>query len=207
MKPLLSLLGLIVVSTCLAQTDPAKEFVSGGKAKFNSKSHPKAKGIELSIEYPRSWSALEGERPNIVQKFVSESGRGLEMAIITIKPLPLPPSVTLSKEDLDEVFSPQGLREMLPQGANLIESKKTKIDDQTAGYCFYLLPSERANLKLLMSVQSYVFFYQGNLVFVAFQVSEVDGEKAALSVGAKVRRFETLFRLMANSIIVHNQYR
>ena len=58
-----------------------------------------------------------------------------------------------------------------------------------------------------MSVQSYVFFYQGNLVFVAFQVSEVDGEKAALSVGAKVRRFETLFRLMATSIIVHNQYR
>lgn len=206
MKTLFSLLTLICAASCFGQTDPVEEFVRGAKFKFNSKEHPKAKGIELSIEYPQSWRALEGERPNIVQKFVSESGRGLEMAIITIKALPLPPGVTPSTQDLDEIFSPDSLREMLPSGTNLIESKKTKIDNQTAGYYVYLLPMERANLKLLMSVQSYVFYYDGNLVFIAFQVGDIDSEKAAYTLRVKAQRFAALFQLMANSVIIHNQY-
>ena len=203
----LSLLGLICSATCFGQPIPAEEFVRGDKLKFNSKDHPKARGIELSIEYPRSWRALEGERPNILQKFVSESGRGLEMAIITIKALPLPVGVTPSKNELEDIFSPEGLKEMVPAGGKFIEAKKTKIDNQPAGFFVYLLPMERANLKLLMSIQSYVFYFRGNLVYVAFQVGEVDGERAASSVGVKARRFAPLYQLMANSIIVHNQYK
>lgn len=38
-------------------------------AKFDTKNHPKAKGVWLTVRYPTGWEAREGERPNIVQKF------------------------------------------------------------------------------------------------------------------------------------------
>ena len=38
-------------------------------AKFDTKNHPKAKGVWATVRYPTEWQPKEGERPNIVQKF------------------------------------------------------------------------------------------------------------------------------------------
>jgi hypothetical protein len=38
-------------------------------AKFDTKNHPKAKGVWATVRYPSEWQSKEGERPNIVQKF------------------------------------------------------------------------------------------------------------------------------------------
>jgi hypothetical protein len=56
---------------------PAREFLDGICSNFSTKGHAKAKGVSLSIVYPENWAAAEGERLNIVQKFVSEGGHGL----------------------------------------------------------------------------------------------------------------------------------
>ena len=44
--------------------------------RYDSKGHPKAKGVWVAVKYPGGWKSEEGERPNIVQKF---SGRYQEM--------------------------------------------------------------------------------------------------------------------------------
>ncbi|NBO39634.1 TonB family protein [bacterium] len=41
--------------------------------KFATKGHAKAKGISLTVRYPNGWKASEGDRPNIVQKFIGPS--------------------------------------------------------------------------------------------------------------------------------------
>ena len=38
-------------------------------SKFDTKNHPKAKGVWVTVRYPTEWEAKEGERPNIVKKF------------------------------------------------------------------------------------------------------------------------------------------
>lgn len=38
-------------------------------SKFDTKNHPKAKGVWATVRYPSEWLPKEGERPNIVQKF------------------------------------------------------------------------------------------------------------------------------------------
>lgn len=38
-------------------------------SKFDTKNHPKAKGVWATVRYPSEWQPKEGERPNIVQKF------------------------------------------------------------------------------------------------------------------------------------------
>jgi hypothetical protein len=37
--------------------------------RYDSRGHPKAKGVWVAVKYPSGWKAQEGERPNIVQKF------------------------------------------------------------------------------------------------------------------------------------------
>lgn len=37
--------------------------------KFDTKNHPKAKGVWATVRYPAEWQPKEGERPNMVQKF------------------------------------------------------------------------------------------------------------------------------------------
>jgi hypothetical protein len=43
-------------------------------SKFDTKNHPKAKGVWLTVRYPSEWQAKEGERPNIVQNFTGYYG-------------------------------------------------------------------------------------------------------------------------------------
>ncbi len=38
-------------------------------SKFDTKHHPKAKGVWATVRYPSGWEVKEGERPNIVKKF------------------------------------------------------------------------------------------------------------------------------------------
>lgn len=40
--------------------------------KFDSKGHPKAKGVWMSVKYPAGWRAVDGDRPNIVKKFIGQ---------------------------------------------------------------------------------------------------------------------------------------
>jgi hypothetical protein len=103
--------------------DPAREFLDGHRATFSTMGHPKAKGVVFTIAYPLSWAAKEGERPNIVQRFISEHGHGLEMALILTKQLSLPADSVLTYQDLRELFDVGILRGMLPPGATYIGAK------------------------------------------------------------------------------------
>jgi hypothetical protein len=205
MKTLLLLLMLVGATPCFAQSNPAAEFAAGGKKRYRTSGHPKAKGVDLSLEFPKSWRAIEGDRPNVVQKLVSEAGRGLEFVTISIRALPS--GVTFTNKDIDETFSADGLKDMAPAGARIIESRRTKIDNQPAGYCVYLIADERANTKMLLRVQHYAVYYSGYLIFVSFSIGDLDRENAVRMIDNKARQFTPLFQLIANSIIIHNQYK
>ena len=48
----------------------------------------KAKGLWLTVKYPSNWLAKDGERPNIVQKFVHNDGPITELLMVQIKDVP-----------------------------------------------------------------------------------------------------------------------
>ena len=78
------LIYIIIGNTAFATQDnnSTREFLNYNRSSYNTEGHPKAKGIGFTIEYPNSWRAVEGARPNIVQKFVSERGKVFETAMI-----------------------------------------------------------------------------------------------------------------------------
>src|SRR5580765_5844585 len=103
---------VFVWPVALAVTPTAKEFLSGNKTRFSTAGHPKAKGVSMSLYYPRNWTAQEGERPNIVKKFVGKGQDALAIVAIHTSALPLPAGGKISPAELEEMLAPGNLKDM-----------------------------------------------------------------------------------------------
>jgi hypothetical protein len=203
---LMLLLALLPATVASAVTPAAKEFTSGSRTKFSTAGHPKSKGINMVMSYPNSWLAQEGERPNIVQKFFSEGGRGLEGALIITKNLPLPSGTVISEIELKEFFTPVVMKTMVPPGAKFIQAKPTKIEGIPAGILEYSMRQERAGLTIDGQFISYIFIYGTTMVQLQCMVST--GKPTTPSVLAqKMDDFKPLFFLMANSIVLQDRWK
>lgn len=199
------LLALVPCNAVLAITSASKEFTSGKFTKFSTAGHPKSNGVNMAISYPNSWMAMEGERPHIVQKFVSEGGQGLEIATITMLPLPLPKGVVIPENELRAYFTPTAMKNMTPPGATFISAKSTMIEGVPAGILRYSMRQDRAGRTVESQWVSYYFIYKATAVTFGGSVALAQPfSPDALS--KKMDDFASLFFLMANSIVLPEQY-
>lgn len=202
---LLSVLILLSPSHLFAQDDsPTSEFLSGHKAVFSTEGHPKAMGVNLSMAYPSSWAAKEGERPHIVQKMVSEGGHGGEVVVILVGDLPLPPGVVPTTAEIREMFAPSELRGMLPDGAVLIDAQPTKIEGIPAGTLEFTMRAARAGVSVATRTWMLCFISGRALVQLSFTISSPVGDEAALT--RRMATFKPLFTLMANSVVLPDRW-
>ena len=129
MKSLFTFIALMCLCAAYATAGPKEDFAlfrNGEKQAWDSTGHEKSKGISMKISYPRTWKAMEGSRPNIVQKFASDAGRGVEMVMIITKALPR--EITLSEKQ--EFLSVDAAKDLISDGGRLVSHKKTKIDGE-----------------------------------------------------------------------------
>ena len=115
------------------QKTPAEEFLRGFTQIYRTKNHPKAKGIDFQIQYPKSWQVREGQRPNVIQFITSENGRGPDSIILMVKDIPLPEGYKGSDEEINDFFTPESLREILPEGSSFISAKPVVLDGRKGG--------------------------------------------------------------------------
>jgi hypothetical protein len=197
---ILLFISLIPVSAyCKSQS--AQEFIDGKKKTYNTVGNPKAKGLHLSIEYPEGWSAAQGNRPNVPQKFVSEKGKGLEMLVIVVRNMPN--DLQLSKDDIDAMFTPESLAEIVPDAAIYVGGKPITIDGLSGGWANYIQRQERLGLVMKSISDAYVFYYDKRLIFLIFSVSGIDADETMDRYNWNV----PLFKMMVNSLILHDQYK
>lgn len=199
-------LTLLPLAVAFAVTPTSKEFALESLKKFSTAGHHKSKGINMVLSYPSSWSAEEGERPNIVQRFFSEGGRGLEGAFIVTKKLELPLGTVLSENDLTEFFTAVEMKTMLPPGAKFIHAKATKIEGLPAGILEYSLSQERAGFTFESQFISYTFIYGVTMVQLGFMVSAGQNTSPVV-LARRMDEFKPLFFLMANSIVLQDKWK
>jgi hypothetical protein len=184
--------------------DPAREFLDGNRRTFSTKDHPKAKGVNFTIAYPSSWAAAEGERPNIVQKFVSGGGRGLESVMIITKELPLSPGAVLTEEDMRDLFTLSELRGMLPDGAIFVGAQSTEIEGTPAGILEYVIRGERAGVEF--QIQTWTLNFISGKILVQIQFGVGGPTRSDIGVSRRMAVFKPLFVLMANSIVLPDKW-
>lgn len=202
-------LGAAILSTTLcsgiqASASPAqalKQFTAGPRLKFDSKKHEKAKGIQVTIEYPTSWKAEEGLRPNIVQKLIgkAEDGRSLQ-CILLIKKTPF-----LMRFVEGELFTPEFMRDMVKEmGGEYVKGDTTKIEGLHAGWTVFKQNAERTGMKLATYSLQYMVIYKHRWVQVQFMVGGLQGDSQTQRIFTS---YLPLFQSMANTIIFPEKYK
>lgn len=186
------------------EKNPEREFLDGYKYKYSTNGAGKAKGVEFSIESPKTWIAKEGNRPNIVQKFVSENGRGLKLLLILIKEVPLQPGEKISEKDVLEILNPKDIQDFIPAGAVYLNSGKLTLEN-LPGFWLHL-KSKLSRVRNTFDVETiiYTIFYKNKMIQIQGQVTTaVNGDPAE---PGGLKKYEKLFDQIANSLVINNIY-
>ena len=159
------------------------------------KDHPKAKEVNLKLKVPIGWEVREGDRPNIVKKFV----RDLNMYTIIIKENITFFSRKQSKELLeDENYLDELVQEVISflNNPKIINKSVITIDTYPTVQFKVKGELERMGLTLPIVSKCWIIFYEDK--FVLLQSMGFDN--------TEFRALEPLNFLITNSLIFPDQY-
>lgn len=187
------------------QEHPEREFLDGYKYKYKTNGSGKAKGVAFSIEAPKTWTAKEGIRPNIVQKFVSENGRGLELFLVLIKEMPLQPGEKITEKDILKILNPKDIKDVLPDGSIYLNSGKLTLENLPGYWVHFKISASRVRNSVDMETIMYTIFYKNKMIQIQGQVmTSINGKQ--IDHGG-FNKYEKLFDLMANSFVLPEMYK
>jgi hypothetical protein len=188
-----------------SQTSSLQAFLNGQKTKYSTEGHPKAKGINISIEYPSHWQRSEGEGPNVVQQFTHGTSNIFIQCILLIKDQPSFMKLFSSEDISDAMFTQETLKEIVPEGATFLKGENTKYDGQPGAWTIYMTQSERAGLRAESYILQHMFLYSGKLILVVCGVSGLANSGA--QVEQEFTRYLPLFQLIGNSIVIQDKWK
>lgn len=183
------------------ETNPSAEMANGFKQPYQTKGAGKAKGVQVNMQLPRSWLAAEGNRPNIVQKWVSENGTGGETVMLLINDTDGPDP---TKADIAAFLKDGGANDIVPEGGKLLSSRAVTIERQPGYLVEFDLDQERAGLALTTRMAMYLVFYRGKAIGLQCTAGAPIEKRAA--VAKAFDRVRPLCQQVANSIVFPQKY-
>jgi hypothetical protein len=157
--------------------------------------HPKAKGVNLKLKPPVGWAIEEGDRPNIVKKFVYDNN-----------------SYMIIVKDNITFFSRNEVRELLEddvyvnefisdassflQYPEILNHDIVTIDKYPTLVFTMKGQMERSGIKMSLIFKNWIFFYEDKIVFL--QCGGINNNE--------FYTLEGLFNLITNSVIFPEQY-
>lgn len=199
------LVGALVCVHAWGQT-PAKDFVNGKRLSYSTAGNEKAKGVDVTFEYPASWRAEDGKRANTLVQVTSKGGKGLELCNLVINRIELPPNYKLTDQDIDELFDPSEAREFAPRGAKVLGASRTTIDGQPAAQLQFITARENAGQRMSMMAITYQAYFDGRFISFACMVGEREGTSED-TLQRHYNAFLPTFRLMANSLVIQSKWK
>jgi hypothetical protein len=140
-------------------------------SKFDTKNHPKAKGVWATVRYPTGWQKEEGERPNIVQKF---SGDYNDMFVVLSLQI-VNAGAPVEKECSDmrvaefaEAFSDK------PSNQFAVNVKKSKHEEKPVFLYEMQSKLERAGLSIQATHKVMTVCYKNTLISAWCSPSKID---------------------------------
>lgn len=183
---------------------PQDELTSGFTATFKTKGHLKSKNTDWQIKVPKSWKAEEADRPNIIQKFTSDYGAGNQSIMLIVKEMPLPKGYKITKEELNDLFTEKEMKDMVPDGGKFISFTKMTLDNNIGGMIEYEQTVERLDFKMKIRMVQFMFIRGDKWYFLQCSVGS---EKTDTDLSLVMKKYLPLYRLVANTIVVNDQYK
>jgi hypothetical protein len=178
-----------------------KAFTQGQKSKYDSLGHPKAKGIRVTVEYPSSWQAEEGQRPNVVQKFIGKDDSGNSVqAMLLIMDVPF-----LGRLTKDEMLKEESLRNLVKEmGGTFQKSGTTKIESEPAAWVIFTQDIERVGMTVRTKNLMYLLMYKGKWIQLGCAIGGLLNDP---TTEARFNEYLPVFQLIGNSVILPDKWK
>ena len=157
--------------------------------------HPKAKGVNMKIKHPVGWDVEEGNRPNIVKKFVYNSNSFVIMVKDNI--------TFFSRDEVRELFADDDYVKVFISEATsflinpiVIDHRIVTVDKYPAFEFTVKGSKERSGFKMKMILKNWIIFYEDKVVFL--QCGCIDNQDFST--------LEGLYYSITNSVIFPEQY-
>lgn len=157
--------------------------------------HPKAKGVNLKLKPPIDWKIEEGDRPNIVKKFVYENNSYM----IIVKD-----NITFfSRNEVRELLEDDDyVNEFISDASSFLQYPEilnhdiVTIDKYPTLVFTMKGQMERSGIKMSLIFKNWIIFYEDKIVFL--QCGGINNNE--------FYTLEGLFNLITNSVIFPEQY-
>lgn len=181
--------------------NPVGEFADGFRQRYRTDGAGKSQGIKTTLQLPRSWAGKDGERPHIVQKWVSENGTGLEMIHLDIRD---GQGYNPTKKEMEEFVRSGEVKDSVPDGSKYVDSGNFTLEKQTGYWLQIATPLERAGMKMYQNALMYQFFFRGKVIGIMCQAGGQESEKS--KTDEAFRRIQPLCQQVLNSLVLPQAY-
>ncbi len=190
--------------------NPENEIVNGYFTTYSTLYHPKAKATDWQMKIPKSWKAVEAERPNIIQKFISENGNGYSYALMMTKNFDLGLAENYTKEEIEIIIkeyikTDDFLKIITDEGSEIFSKKDCKIDGIDGVMLDVGFLRQKLDQHLYTRALIFSFIHKNMLYMILFK-NDGDAESKS-SVDEYAMKYKNLYLKMANSIVVSSQYK
>ena len=173
-------------------------------SKFDTKSHPKAKGVWATVRYPTGWEVKEGERPNIVKKFSGDYNAMFVVLSLQILDAGAPVEKEcsdMSIAEFAEAFSDKASNQIV---SNV---KKSRHEEKPAFLYDMKGTYERAGISVVTSHKVMTVCYKRNLISAWCSPSKIDRNNQSISSGLEqLNAANPLCFQFFNSLVLMDKY-
>lgn len=181
--------------------NPVGEFADGFRKRYQTDGTGKSQGIKINLQLPRSWAGEDGERPHIVQKWVSENGTGLEIILLDIRD---GQGYNPTKKEMEEFVRTGAVKDAVPDGSTYVASGNVTLEKQTGYWLQMAMPRERVGMKMYQDALMYQFFFRGKAIGITCQAGGPENEKP--KVNEAFKRIRPLCQQVLNSLVLPQAY-
>jgi hypothetical protein len=182
---------IILAHYCFAQNSPSSFF--NNRCDFKTDGSGKSLGLKIKLSFPCAWKQSDGERPHVVKKFSYAAGTNSMNSTLTINEIP----VTPSKDEINEMFTQKGLKELCGNDQTFVSGRKLKIDGIDCGEIVFKMTREHPVGTFYLYGISYFFVYENKMINLNYLIGSTTSEQAKKNFD----NYITLFRALAGSTV------
>ena len=162
---------------------------------YNTDGSGKSMGLKIQFSVPCDWEQQEGDRPHIVKKFSTSFADG---SMVSQNLLVNKMTRKLTKVETNEMFTPEGLKELGESIGTYISGRKLIIDGLDCGEVTYKMKREAPIGTLYIYGIQYFFIFKDKMIILTFS-SGASSYETAKSI---FDNYKLLFKGIAGTMVL-----
>lgn len=183
------------------QNNSLREFVEGFRQRFQTDGSGKSQGIKVNLQLPKSWTAKDGERPHIVQKWVSINSDYTELIQLIVMDAE---GYNPTKQETLQFVADGEAKTVIPAGATYVASGNVSLEKQTGYWVEMTMPVERAGFTMYQELLMYQMFFHGKGIAILCSTGGQIDQQA--KVGEAFKRMKPLCQQVLNTLVLPQAY-